>query len=100
MLERGHRQLQLRIVAQGGDIGFQRGWIAVALVNLIRVVEKQILGDFASSGLINCATWAFLVRMQIKSLLVEQRLGQYFPQLAGGLRVVNVVNQLAPRQMR
>ena len=95
MLERGHRQLQLGIVAQGGDIGFQRGWIAVALVNLIRVVKEQILGDFAHLGINKLRHLGlFLMRMQIKVAGVEQRLGQVFPQLAGGLGVVNVVDQL------
>lgn len=76
MLERGHRQLQLGIFSQGGDVGFQRGWIAVALMNLIRIVKEQILGNFAHLGVDKLRhTGLFLVRMQIKVAGVEQRLG-------------------------
>ena len=65
-------------------------------MNLIRVVKEQVLGDFAHLGVNKLRHLGlFLVRMQIKVAGVEQRLGQVFPQLAGGARVINVVNQLA-----
>ena len=47
MLEGGHGDFKLRVVAQGGNIVFQLGRVAVARVDLVRIVEEQIFGDLA-----------------------------------------------------
>ncbi len=47
VLEGGHGDFKLGVVAQCGNIVFQLGRVAVARVDLVRIVEEQIFGDLA-----------------------------------------------------
>ena len=47
MLQGGHGNFQLGVIAQGGDIVFQLCRIVVALVDLVRIVKEQIFSDLA-----------------------------------------------------
>ena len=96
VLQGGHSDFKLGVVAQGGNIVLQIGRVAVARVDLVRIVKEQIFGDLAHLRVDEfCHLRFFLVRMQIKIAGVEQGVSQIFTQLPRRLRVVNVVNQLA-----
>ena len=96
MFQRCDCQPERRVVTQGGHFSFQFGRVVIAFVNLVRVVEKQVFGDFAHLRIDKPGDLSlFLMRMEVEITGMKQRLGQIFSQLAGGLRIVNVVNQLA-----
>ena len=96
VLEGGHGDFKLGVVAQGGNVVFQIGRVAVARVDLVRIVKEQIFGDLAHLRVDEFRYLRFfIVRMQIKIAGVEQGVSQIFPQLTRRLGVVNVVNQLA-----
>ncbi len=80
MLEGGHGDFKLGVVAQGGNIVFQLGRVAVARVDSVRIVEEQIFGDLAHLRVDEfCHLRFFLVRMQIKIAGVEKGVSQIFP---------------------
>ena len=96
VLQGGHGNFKLSVVAQGRDVIFQLGRVAVALVDLVRIVEEQIFGDLAHLRVDEFRHLRFfLVRVQVEIAGVEQRVREVFAQLLRRLRVVNVVDQLA-----
>ena len=96
MLQGGHGNFQLGIVAQGGDVIFQLDRVVVAFVDLVRIVEEQIFGDLTHLRVDEFRYLRFFrVRMQVEIAGVEQRVCEVFTQLTRGMRIVIVFNQLA-----